>query len=287
MKILFATDGSDISYFALDNATTFLKDCVIDVLCVIDWNFYPTYIYNPEFEFSAIYEKIANDILNQVSITIKKKGFILGKVEKVFGVASEEIIKKSKSESYDLVVLGSHGKKGVQSWLGSVSRQVVLNVKEPVFISKQKETAKKIVVALDGSDCSYNALKTTIELFDLSDSKLYICYVMEDISTLPVEITSNEAWLNDILVKQRKHASDIFDEAKNLIEKNKFKLEDEILLSGNPAKELIKLSEVKDISLMVMGSHSYNIISEIMIGSTSKRVLENVKNSVMLISCNK
>ena len=39
MKILFCTDGSKISFNALHNISCWIKDAIIDTICIIDWSF--------------------------------------------------------------------------------------------------------------------------------------------------------------------------------------------------------------------------------------------------------
>jgi hypothetical protein len=63
MKALFCTDGSEISFCALNNLSSLTKNIIVDVLCVIDWHFYPMYMSYPEPDYNNTYEEIATNIL--------------------------------------------------------------------------------------------------------------------------------------------------------------------------------------------------------------------------------
>lgn len=284
MKALFCTDGSEISFYTLNNLSNFTKNIEVDILCVVDWHFYPMYMNYPYKDYQNTYDEISDKILEYAESEINKKGLIVGDKQKSYGVASEEILKLTQKIKYDLIILGSHGKKGVQSWLGSVSRNIVTHVKEPILISKQSDNNKKIVFAVDGSDCANHALEKGLQLLDLTDKEIYTLFVMEDVSTLPLEITSNQEWFEDILQKQQRFSEDLFVQVEQKINSFGYDVKDKILLVGNPAKEIIKVCSEKYIDLIVMGSHSMNKFTNILLGSTSKRVLENVKNSVLLVS---
>ncbi len=284
MKALFCTDGSEISFYALNNIQNYCSDMTVDVLCVVDWHFYPMYMSYPEQDFINTYDEMANKVLALAKEQIEKKGYKTGELKKSWGSASEEIIKHAKNAKYDLIILGSHGKKGIQSWLGSVSRHVVNNVQEPLFVSKEERPNKKVLFTADGSEGSKFAIKKALSLLDLKEKDIYVITVMEDISTLPIEITSNKEWFNDYLKKRNCFAQNVMRDTNVMLKEHGLEAHDEITLIGAPSTSIIDTIEKEKIDLVILGSRSKDKVSEILLGSTSKRVLEKVKSSVLIVA---
>ncbi len=62
-----------------------------------------------------------------------KKGITV-KTDIVRGTAYEEVLKQAKRHKVDLIVIGTHGRKGVQRWvMGSVAERVVRMAPCPVL----------------------------------------------------------------------------------------------------------------------------------------------------------
>jgi len=284
MRILFCTDGSEISMNALHNASEFIKDAVVDPLCVIDWGFLPSSVNMESESYSKTYENIADSVLNFAEKMVSEKGLILGDKIKSFGSAVEGILEQMEKVEYDLVLLGSHGKKGLQKWLGSVSRQVISNSQIPVFISKKRTKAKKILFTVDGSDQSYNAAKHATGLLDLNEKEIFIISVKENPELLPMEATLDQNWLDSIEKQQRIHATKAINQAKAHIEKVGLTVNNEIILTGNPAQKIIDFVEKEKVDMVIMGARTKTDLSKLLLGSVSKRVLENVTADVLVVS---
>lgn len=64
MRVLFCTDGSKISFNALNNFARWSKGAIIDVICVIDWSFLPDEVSIEEDGFANSCANVADNILN-------------------------------------------------------------------------------------------------------------------------------------------------------------------------------------------------------------------------------
>lgn len=288
MRILFCTDGSEICTNSFYNASQFLKKdseaIVIDPICVIDWNFLPASMNIDISNYSQAYENIADSVLNFAQTTIEESGFILGNKIKTFGSAAEGILEQIDKEEYDLIIIGSHGKKGLQKWLGSVSRQVISNTTVPVFVSKHKTDNKKVLLAVDGSEYSLNAVKYAMQLFDLKGKEIYIISVKENPELLPIEATLDRNWLDSIEKQQKIHATKAINKVKALLEGAGIAVNNEIILTGHPAQKIIEFNEQEKIDLTVMGARTRTDLSKLLLGSVSKRVLENTNSNVLIVN---
>lgn len=284
MKILFCTDGSDISLFALENASKFIPDAVVDIICVIDWSFLPASMNIENENYSKVYENIADSVLVFSEKEVIKHHFTVGEKIKSFGSAAEGILEQIESKKYDLILIGSHGKKGLQKWLGSVSRQVASHTVVPVFISKKKMKNKKVLLTVDGSEHSYNAVKHAAKILDLNEKEVHVVSIKENPELLPIEAALDQNWIDDIEKQQKIHATKALNKTKSLLEKEGvIKIENEYILTGNPAEKIIEFAQNEDIDLIVMGARSKVDLSVLLLGSVSKRVLEHVLCSVLII----
>lgn len=288
MRILFCTDGSEISSNSLYNVSQFIKRegeaVVLDPICVIDWSFLPTSMNIESETYSKAYENIADSVLNFADNLIQEKGLTVGNKIKSFGSAVEGILEQIDKENYDLLLIGSHGKKGIQKWLGSVSRQVISNSQIPIFVSKKRTKDQKILLTVDGSEQAFNAIKQTIKLFDLKNREIYIISVKENPELLPMEATMDRNWLDSIEKQQKIHAAKAINKAKSLLEEAGIQVQNEVILTGNPAQQIIDFTELEKIDLVVLGARTKTDLSKLLLGSVSKRVLENVNCDVLVIN---
>lgn len=301
MKILFCTDGSETSLYAIGKALTLLKkDFEIDILTVIETGFLNTFVtfpYEAETGFPE-YRSMAEKLLEDTANFIQSKGFKVGEKIQVSGYASDIIIdliyerKKDEEEGnsiYSAVILGSHGKKGFKRWLGSVSRKIAYKSPIPILIVKPiknhkiSEGMKEILIAVDGSLNSYNAVKRAHEIIDFNNSSVEILTVKAGAEEFPIEIRDDKEWLNKCLERQDEIMNEIFEKTSEILEQNNIKPSKKTLLEGDPAEEILKHTEKNHKDIIIMGSHGREGLSSMIIGSVSKVILDNINASVMII----
>lgn len=286
MRILFCTDGSQTSLSAIENVLDFLNpdECRVDSICVIDWNFLPSSVSIDTENISKVYVNIADSVLNFSKKFIEGKGVACESSIKAMGSAAEEILIQLDKVEYDLVVMGSYGKKGIQKWLGSVSRQVVSNTKVPVFVSKKQMKNEKVLIATDGSDASNNAVKRLVNLFDLRDKEIFVVSVKESPEFFPMDAVMDKNWIDSIEKQQNIHATKAINKVKMILDKYKIPVHNEVVLCGNPAQKIIEFSEKEKMDLVVLGARTKSELSKLLVGSVSKRVLDLVDSSILIIN---
>lgn len=293
MKVLFCTDGSESSEYAIKKTIPFLsKEHEISLLSVMDWGYFPTYVSFPEEEeFYPDSKYISQEILDKAEDLVNTFGFEVSKKEYLSGSPDDMILKEIKANNYDLVVLGSQGKKGIRSWLGSVSRKVVYKSTIPVLIARPPKNEKivtvkekpDILVATDGSACSYNAIHKLSELFNIKNSNIDVITIMPGPETLPLEIAMDNKWLEKCLLKQKEIAQEILETSDNIFKQHDKQIRSKVALEGDAADEILKYSQNIESELIVMGSHGREGVSDILLGSVSKRVLDNSYIPVLII----
>ena len=137
-RILFATDFSEGSDHALPYAVDMAKQygaklyfvhVIYDVAKTAGW-------YVPHVSIDEIYrdmEQSARTELEKIFID-EMRGFNNIEYKVLKGVPYEEISKLAGEQKVDLIVLGTHGRRGIDRMLfGSTAEQVVRNAPCPVL----------------------------------------------------------------------------------------------------------------------------------------------------------
>jgi len=137
-RILFATDFSEGSFHALPyavdiaknyGAKLYLMHVVYDVAKTAGW-------YVPHVSIDEIYSDIERSARAELEKTFIDEMRGLKDIERVVlkGIPYEEITKFAGDNNIDLVVLGTHGRKGIDRMLfGSTAEQIVRNAPCPVL----------------------------------------------------------------------------------------------------------------------------------------------------------
>lgn len=283
MNVLFCTDGSKISYNSIINFSFWVKDFSLDILSVVDWSCLPDSISIENSEFASQCSTSANVILDYAETYLKEMGLNVTQKIKICGEAVDTILDLVDSGKYDFVVLGSHGKKGIQKWLGSVSQEVASSANISSYISKNINNRKKVLFAVDNSELSAKVVLNSLNFLNLEDKEIYLATVYEVPDYLFLEGNVDSTWILEIEKKQEQASRLLLNSfEKSFIEKG-FEVKDKLIFRGVPSQEIINFSNKKDIDLVVTGIRTRKHLSKFLLGSVSKRILENVKSDVLIV----
>ncbi len=128
--ILFATDFSEVSEYAFDYAYSLAKkfSSRLIVMHVINEPVDLRGFYVPHISFDTLEQEISEAAEKMMKKFCAGKIHDFEKLETVIvsGIPYEEIIKKAGEENASLVVLGTHGRAGIDHLLfGSTAERVV------------------------------------------------------------------------------------------------------------------------------------------------------------------
>jgi len=151
MKVLIAIDDSECSDLALQSVsqncwttgTQFIILTVIEPFSLqhtVNETYYLEAAAQAQEDYSEYCKKFIDDKVDHL-----KSKFVESKVEgKVIeGDIASTIIQEAEDQDVDLIVLGSHGRRGLQKFLlGSVAEKVVSHAPCSVQIAKEKITRK-------------------------------------------------------------------------------------------------------------------------------------------------
>lgn len=141
-KILCAVDLSDHSAEVAQYAAFFASKCgaEVEVVYVAPTLSQYTGFKIPQSDIHAFVGEIVsgaqasmNGFVNQHFEGVKASGEVL------VGYASDEILAKARRDGADLIIMGTHGRKGIDRILfGSVAEKVVKNSPVPVLTIRPK-----------------------------------------------------------------------------------------------------------------------------------------------------
>lgn len=283
MNILFCTDGSKISYNSIINFSSWVKDFSLDILSVVDWSCLPDSVSIENSEFASQCSTSANVILDYAETYLKEMGLNVAQKIKICGGAVDTILDLADSGKYDFVVLGSHGKKGIQKWLGSVSQEVASSANISSYISKNINNRKKVLFAVDNSELSAKVVLNSLNFLNLEDKEIYLATVYEVPDYLFLEGNVDSTWILEIEKKQEQASRLLLNSFEKFFIEKGFEVKDKLIFRGVPSQEIINFSNKKDIDLVVTGIRTRKHLSKFLLGSVSKRILENVKSDVLIV----
>ena len=285
MKILFCTDGSEISFNALKNFAKWTKNrVVVDTICVIDWSYIPDSMIIEESGFVSSCRNIADDILEYSAKAVEDLGLNLGKKIKLCGMAVESILETLNSCDYDVVVMGSHGKKGIQRWLGSVSREVLESSPVPAYISKRLNACNRILFATDGCVDYLSVVKKVFEIFDFSGKEIYICIAQEDPDLLFLNGTLDPAWRASIDRQNESYSINILNDIEKFILSKGAEIAESKLAKGNPPTDIINYAKKHHIDTIVLFESENSKSKTFLRNNINSRIIENTRCDTFVIN---
>jgi nucleotide-binding universal stress UspA family protein len=248
----------------------------------------------------AYIEHAAEVIRNKAQKPNKAAGEVEVKVrgELVMGKPADEIVSFAEENGIDLIIMGTHGRSGVNRWaMGSVAYKVVRGVKIPIWLVKHgvspdilegRLPQKKILVPLDGSKAGEQVLpyvETLAEQWEDGEAEIILMQTCE-----PPAISSD--YPSDMPVSWEEHVE--IETAKCKVTAGPYLLKLEKRLheagfkarrevpAGKPAEEIIRYAEKNQVNLIAMMTHGRSGISRWVYGSVAEEVMMGAHVPVLL-----
>ena len=142
-RILVATDGSPLSEKAVTHAIDLAAAVNAELFVLKVLPCYPQYYFEgpvalPTAEIERIEKLWAEEgeaIVEAAKKRAEERGIKVSTVLTRADVISSAIIETAKARNVDLIVMASHGRKGVERLLlGSETQQVLVHAKIPVLV---------------------------------------------------------------------------------------------------------------------------------------------------------
>ena len=149
----------------------------------------------------------------------------------------------------------------------------------------------KILVAIDGSEPSNNALNHAVSIATNYNAKLIMLAVVqrvmipifpdEGFGGVPLSAAKDMAQYQE---KMRNIYQSVLDDAEAKIKKDHPQLEVEaILKEGRPSGTIIEMAEKDDVDLIIMGSRGIGGYTGWILGSTTRRVVDSCTKPILIV----
>jgi nucleotide-binding universal stress UspA family protein len=196
----------------------------------------------------------------------------------VVGKPAQEILRVAKDVGAELIVMGSHGRSGAKKlFFGSTTERVLRETTVPVLvtpddrpravsIAEMTRHIRHVLAPVDLTSASPTQVVVAADLAAALSVPLIVAHVLEPIF-IPMSV---RAAMPDSSGERRADAEGRLAE---LIESSaKGATTEPVILTGDPSEEIVKLAEVRNAGLIVMGLHSSGMLGPRM-GSVTYRVL--------------
>jgi len=229
--------------------------------------------YAPELEARL---KDAHVLVEEVANTLGAAGFKVA-TEVQEGDIREMIIDSAKQWHADLIVVGSHGLKGlVRRLLGSVAESVARYAPCTVEIVRTPATRPKVVLAVDDSKFSEAAIQAAIRQARPGLAELCILHVVD--LQLPIP-TSYAGGFRQVSLKQGR---DLVGRVERLLGRAGFKTQT-VVEEGDPRSTIVDYAKKWDANLIIVGSHGRKGLDRFLLGSVAEFVARHAHCSVEIV----
>jgi nucleotide-binding universal stress UspA family protein len=206
----------------------------------------------------------------------------------VEGDPARTIVERARGMSADLVVMGTHGRSGVERWvLGSVAEKVLRKAHCPVFTVPPSSTPaakgdprfRRILCPVDFSRPSLEAVKHALSLAEAAKARLTLLHVVDWLSS--PESRRGRRWDEYRAYVERDGLRRLRDlvPAKT---RNQCELREAVVF-GKPWGKVLRLAAEEESDLVVMGVHGRGALDLMLFGSTTQHVVRAATCPVLTI----
>jgi nucleotide-binding universal stress UspA family protein len=204
---------------------------------------------------------------------------------------THSILEAAKSLPAHLIVLGTHGRGGLDRFVtGSVTEKVlrkascpVLTVPPPVSEAPAQVPVlfERILCPVDFSDSSTKALTYALSLAQEADAQLMVMHVLEGLPERDAQmykrfdLSKYEQALSDDALDRLQKA--IPDEARSWCKP------EALVGSGKAYREILRVARDRDAHLIVMGVQGRNPVDLMLFGSTTQHVVRQATCPVLTL----
>jgi nucleotide-binding universal stress UspA family protein len=296
-RILCPVDFSECSRHALEQAVALGRECRAPVIAVHAFAIAPVtdriiigapIVLEPAHGSSEMCDALTIELRRFVD-TVHTGGTVV-QVELAEGDPVDAIVLASQTRGADLVVMGTHGRAGLDRViLGSVAESVLRKAACPVLtVPRRTERAASLAFArilcpVDFSPASLRALQYAAELAPAIGTELCALHVVE-------LVTGDGDGLREEIVDRATDYRDAFRQAalERLEAAVPAALGDDrnvrpMVAIGRPHREIVRIAEHEHFDLIVIGVDARSAADLLLFGSTTQHVLRSAPCPVLTV----
>jgi nucleotide-binding universal stress UspA family protein len=192
---------------------------------------------------------------------------VKAKAEVRLGDIDLQILKAASAAGADLMVMGTHGRRGLERWvIGSVAERMVRHSPIPLLLTAaapkgaRSWAIRQVLIPTDFSAGTDEAIRYGIALAGPAGASITMLHIIEDRSgavdwkTLPEQTAAIQNKLKGLVPSG----------VNTLVE------------SGEPYRVILKTVKDSSASLVIMNTHGQGFVERVLVGSTADRVVRGV-----------
>jgi len=281
--ILLPFDGSDGAAEALHHAAEIAHwaDATIHVLFVADTTRDSVTVVDTEVVDTLVWE--GEEIVEEAEETLRTLGVDYDS-DVVQGNPAPTIVEYAERYHHDLIVLPTHGRKGVSRYLlGSVTEKVVRLASVPVLTTRMQPDEQltfpyeNVLIPTDGSAGAARAAEAGLSLAASLGATVHVLSVVDD-SSLGLDVRST------VSGQEREQAAteaveSVVSEAESYGVTNTVRH----IEHGAPIELILDSIESNDIDAVVMGTTGRRGADRILLGSVAEKTVRSAPVPVITI----
>jgi len=198
--VLVPTDFTEVANYAIDHAAGIAKQLNGKVALL--------HVINSETKNFMKKEKLTdiaiNDKLKEIASTVEKKYNVKLDYIAEEGSIYKTIAKVTSDIGARIIVMGTHGKIGVQHLIGSFALKVIESSSVPIIVVQEKgflKGYKNIVLPIDETSETKQKVNWAIHISKMFDSTIHLFGIKYNDEFLRNEVDRNMAQIKNILAK--------------------------------------------------------------------------------------
>ncbi len=289
-QIVVPLDGSTFAEAALPLASSLSRKTRAALHFVSVVEPIPAFAYE---EWEAAAREWSEDYLENVADRVR--GEAGGEVSTALrsGQVVETLLTEASAKHADLIVMATHGRGALsRAWLGSVADAIMRQAKMPVlFVRPSDEKAQAIapadvetiLIPLDGSDLSEQALEHATELGEIFGSAYHLTRVVAyplDIASpyLPYTVQMNQ----NILVDAKASAAEYLEERADRMRRRGLRVTTSVAVDAQAGHGILSEAEAVGCDLIAMATHGRSGVGRLVLGSAADKVLRGTQVPLLL-----
>lgn len=213
------------------------------------------------------------------------------------GNTAREILSQAIDMQADLLVLGTHGRSGLDRLLlGSVTEKLLRKASCPVLtvphhhpdvVPATPVLFKQILCPVDFSECSMQALQYATSLAQEADARLVVMHVLSH--ELDAAPEAYESILMDDRVSvgdlRRRREEEAWRRLKEAVPESvsAYCRVETMIASGKPGREILRVAAEQQTELIVLGVQGRGAVDLLFFGSTTNHIVREAKCPVLTL----
>lgn len=293
-KVLFATDFSERSETALPHALWYAREFGAELHMLHAVVLHAADPANPDVDFpdlEAAYDEVrrwASARMEAAAGRVDDAGVAVKRVEERGVAAAPVILDYAREEEVDLIVLATHGRRGVRRMLvGSVAEEVVRLAARPVLTVRPNgaeehgEPPRSVLVPVDFSEHSDRALAYGGALAGRTGAELHALHVVPEMS-FPDPYFAEAAQIRAMAKAAQERVPEAMQ--RNVREVLGEEADVHVHLEvGTPAATIVRVAEEEAIDQVVLSSHGRTGLERMLLGSVAEGVVRRAPCPVLTV----